>query len=192
MKNTIALILFILIFIPSIVSAHTGLSSSNPAEGQVVATELSEITLSYEGSIEKLSTMKLVSDGAEIPFEQIQVVEKQMVGTLAKTLENGSYQIQWSIAGEDGHPIKGEINFSVQMIAKSEVPAPDLSDTDQVKKDEEQPVTESEQQDQTKETDLGNTNEDAATKSTSTRTTMLIGLVVIIGIGFVFLIRKKR
>ena len=37
-----------------------------------------------------------------------------MVGILAEPLANGAYNIQWNIAGVDGHPISGEINFTVQ------------------------------------------------------------------------------
>ena len=37
-----------------------------------------------------------------------------MVGILAEPLANGVYFIQWNIAGVDGHPISGEINFTVQ------------------------------------------------------------------------------
>jgi copper resistance protein C len=192
MKKIMAIILFILIFIPSIVSAHTGLSVSNPAEGQVVETELSEITLTYEGRIEKLSTMKLLKNGAEIPFEQIQVVDKQIIGKLAKSLENGSYKIEWNIAGEDGHPLKGEINFSVQLIAKSEEPTPAPDEKDQGKKAEEQPQTISDQKDQTKDASLKNTKDEPVNESNSTSTMMLIGFAVLVGIGIVFLIRKKR
>ena len=192
MKKLAAIILFILILAPSIVSAHTGFSTSNPTEGQVVVTELNEITLTFEGVIEKLSTMKLLKEGSEIPFKEIQVADRQMLGTLPNPLANGVYHIQWTIAGEDGHPIKGEINFSVQMEEEIQEPEPTNNVDNQNNKDEQPIVTEEEEQNQNKEIALEKNEEDTATSSTGLRTTMIIGLLAVVGIGFLLVLRKKR
>ena len=100
--------------LPSIISAHTHLANSNPAEGQVVVDELKEIILTFDGNIEKLSSMKVFKEGTELAPLQIQIEAERMVGILAEPLANGAYIIQWNIAGVDGHPISGEINFTVQ------------------------------------------------------------------------------
>lgn len=107
---------FILMFIffPSLGNAHTGLVSSTPESGQVVPDDLNEIILTFAGEIESLSTMNLVREGQEISFTSIEPKGKQMIGTLPASLENGSYLVQWSIVGEDGHQIKGEVPFTVQ------------------------------------------------------------------------------
>jgi copper resistance protein C len=105
-----------LIVIPTIVGAHTELTSSNPESGQVVTEDLNEIVLTFGGKIESLSKMTLQKDGEEVPFAGVEPLDKQMTGTLSEPLENGEYVIQWNIVGEDGHVIEGEIPFSVQKL----------------------------------------------------------------------------
>ncbi len=106
--------LCVFMLLPSVVSAHTSLSSSNPTEGQVITENLEQITLVFATTIEELSTMKLVKEGNEVALGEIKVENKQLIGSISKPLDNGSYTIQWKIIGEDGHPISGEINFTVQ------------------------------------------------------------------------------
>ncbi|MFJ5761257.1 copper resistance protein CopC [Neobacillus sp. NPDC093182] len=73
MKKFSLLILCLLVLLPSVVSAHTHLSESNPIEGQVVVDELKEITLTFDGNIEKLSSMKIVKNGSELTAHQVQI-----------------------------------------------------------------------------------------------------------------------
>ncbi|KGM44805.1 copper resistance protein CopC [Neobacillus niacini] len=114
MKKLIISMLCVFMLLPSVVSAHTSLSSSNPTEGQVITENLEQITLVFATTIEELSTMKLVKEGNEVALGEIKVENKQLIGSISKPLDNGSYTIQWKIIGEDGHPISGEINFTVQ------------------------------------------------------------------------------
>lgn len=116
---------------PTITSAHTGLESSDPAEGEVVKEELTKITLQFKTEIENLSTMKIVKDdGQEVKIDSVIVQEKTMSGELPRSLENGSYTIQWKIIGTDGHPIEGDIPFSVQAEQKEEVNPPAANDSE--------------------------------------------------------------
>ncbi len=59
--------------------------------------------------------MTLLRDDREVSGFNAKVQQKQLIGTLAAPLENGSYLIQWNIAGEDGHLIEGEISFKVEI-----------------------------------------------------------------------------
>lgn len=181
--------------VPSLVSAHTSLSSSNPSEGQVVTENLEQIILTFGTSIEELSTMDLVKDGNKIPLEGIKVENKQLSGTIAKPLENGPYIIQWTIVGEDGHPIKGEINFVVEMEQnvteenpatpeESEGTEEDDSQTDQVEQN-------SENQDTASDTVENADNEDDKDSSTMLITVFII-LIVIFGIVLLLFTGKKK
>lgn len=179
--------------IPSFVRAHTGLSSSNPSEGQVVTENLEQIVLTFATSIEVLSTMDLVKDGNVIPLEDIKVENKQLMGTIAKPLENGSYIIQWKIVGEDGHPIKGEINFVVEMAQNEAEPNPVTPEETEGDQEDES------QTDQTEETsDIQNTASDTVEKtddqnnSSPTLITVLIVLIVIVGIVLLLFTKKKK
>ena len=177
MKKLLFVLISLLVIIPTIASAHTELASSNPASGQVVTEDLKEIVLTYEGKIESLSTMKLVMDGAEIPLLSVEPRDKQLVGTLSAPLENGSYIIQWSIAGEDGHPITGEIPFSVQMAQKEEQKT---ETKEPATFNKEEPKNENKKQEQTNES------------SSNMKTTITVVIVLILVIGMFLLFRRKR
>ena len=143
MKKLILFLFCTILFVPSIVSAHTSISSSNPAEGQVVTEELKQIILTYATTIEELSTMELLKDGNKLSFEEIKIDNKQMIGTTSKPLDNGTYTIQWNIVGEDGHPIKGEINFVVQM-DQGQTETPVAPDENEGKQEDNSQATENE------------------------------------------------
>ncbi|MEH7250762.1 copper resistance protein CopC, partial [Neobacillus niacini] len=81
MKKLLFLIICTLVMIPTNANAHTELTTSNPAAGQVVSEDLTELVLTFAGEIESLSTMKLMNDGQEIPIN-VELQEKQMIGTI--------------------------------------------------------------------------------------------------------------
>ena len=195
LRKIIIFLFCTLLIVPSFVSAHTSLTSSNPSEGQVVTENLEQIILTFGTSIEELSTMDLVRDGNKIPLEEIKVENMQLTGTLAKPLENGTYIIQWTIVGEDGHPIKGEINFVVQMdqnVVKenpvtpeeSEANLEDDSQNDQIEQNSEDQNTAS---DTVEKTDEQNDND-----SSTMLITVIIVLIVIFGIVLLFFTGKKK
>ncbi|GFZ91017.1 hypothetical protein GCM10008018_41640 [Paenibacillus marchantiophytorum] len=97
------------------VFAHTGLEGSNPKAGIEVTEELKEITLTFEGKLENLSTFKLFdTNKQEVKLATVTLKEKVMTRQLNQPLANGSYEVQWTIVGEDGHPIQGKYSFTVQ------------------------------------------------------------------------------
>lgn len=62
-KLLIIFISMMVLGLPSIVSAHTEITSSTPEAGQMVKEETKEVTLTFGGEIESLSTMTLLKDG---------------------------------------------------------------------------------------------------------------------------------
>ena len=194
LKKIILFLFCTLLIVPSFVSAHTSLSSSNPSEGQVVTENLEQIILTFATSIEELSTMDLVKDGNLIPLEGIKVENNQLTGTIAKPLENGSYIIQWTIVGEDGHPIKGEINFAVQMDqnALEESPVtPEESEANQEDDSQNQIAQNSEEQNKASDT-VEKTDDQNNNDSSTKLITIFIILIVIFGIVLLLFTGKKR
>jgi methionine-rich copper-binding protein CopC len=194
LKKIILFLFCTLLIVPSFVSAHTSLSSSNPSEGQVVTENLEQIILTFATSIEELSTMDLVKDGNLIPLEGIKVENNQLTGTIAKPLENGSYIIQWTIVGEDGHPIKGEINFAIQMdqnaIEESPV-TPEESEANQEDYSQNQIAQNSEEQNKASDT-VEKTDDQNNNDSSTKLITIFIILIVIFGIVLLLFTGKKR
>lgn len=58
--------------------------------------------------------MVLDQDGKELEWAELKKEESKMIGVLAEPMENGSYVVNWTIIGEDGHPVEGTVSFSVQ------------------------------------------------------------------------------
>lgn len=181
--------------VPSLVSAHTGLSASNPSEGQVISEDLDQITLTFETSIEELSTMELLKDGNVIPLDGLKVENKQIMGSVAKPLENGSYIIQWKIIGEDGHPIEGEIHFVVQMEQNEAQPnpgTPEKRDVNQEDNSQTDQLDEKSQQQNTASDIAENTTDENNNLSSIMFVPFIIILIIILGIVLFFFTKKKK
>ncbi|MCE4093136.1 copper resistance CopC family protein [Priestia aryabhattai] len=184
MKKFLFSLILSLLLLPTIASAHTGLVSSTPSKGEVVKEDLNEISTVFKSKIETLSTMKLMKDNKEVPFAQIKVIESKMVGKISAPLENGSYQLEWKIVGEDGHPITGAIPFSVKK-AKSEE-GTDSSLTEPKASSKEKSKELEKQSDAQK-----SKNEETSSTPSLSLIIIMIGLVLII-VVFLFVFLKKK
>lgn len=165
--------------------AHTGLESSFPQDGAVLTEEVKTITLTFESKIEQGSTFELKnSAGESIPVENILLSENEVSGNIINPLENGEYQVNWSIIGADGHPIDGVVSFSVE-VPVSETPV------EQDGEEIEQEGTADDVKLQEKVED--NSQKTEQTKSSSTIIPVLIGiLAVIIVVSFVWITKRKK
>lgn len=193
LKKIMLILLCTLMMVPSFVSAHTSISTSNPSEGQVVTENLEQIILTFATTIEELSTMDLIKDGNVIPLEGIKVENKQLMGTIAKPLENGSYIIQWKIVGEDGHPIKGEINFVVQNDQNEVETNPVTPEENEATQQEDSQSDQIDEKsvEQNSAADTVEKTEDQKNESTML-TTVFIILIVIFGIVLLLFTKKKK
>jgi copper resistance protein C len=192
LKKLIILMLCILMIVPSVVSAHTSLSSSNPIEGQVVTENLEQITLDFATSIEELSTMDLVEDGKKVALEEIKVENKQLIGRISDPLDNGSYTILWKIIGEDGHLINGEINFSVQTEQNQSETNPATPEENQDTQDSNSQSNQMEQN-SVEDNNASDTVEQTDNNSSSTVLVIIaVSLVVIFGIALLLFTGKKK
>ncbi|MBV7504592.1 copper resistance protein CopC [Bacillus sp. sid0103] len=210
MKRLIVLFIATFLLMPTFAMAHTQLSTSNPRDGQVITDDIKDLTLTFEGTIEKLSTMGLLRDGQEVPLIQVQIQGAKMVGSVKEPLGNGTYQLQWKIAGHDGHPVTGEIQFQVKTDQVSQDPNPPISTQDQGISGEEtqnQPITNQSQVASGAEEQSSSTTTDqqinkdqsekitkADSKTQSSNNLIIgifIGLLVLLVIGFFLLLRKK-
>lgn len=171
--------------------AHTGLESSIPQNGQVIKEELKQITLNFETKVEQNSTFELkYSNGDTIPVENITLSEFQMVGSLINPLENGTYQINWKIIGADGHPIEGELSFSVDVPVSETAP----ENTEEPQSQPDGAVnTENTETNEDTETRIETEQEDVQqNKLPSYVIPSIIGILIVIVIGSFLLILKRK
>ena len=110
MKRIISATLILLFAFSSAVSAHTGLTSSSPADGEEITEDVHEIVLEFNTKIETTSTVKVFNENKEeIIVSNIQVNDNVMTGGFMSPLDNGTYTVEWKIIGADGHPIQGNL-----------------------------------------------------------------------------------
>ena len=129
MKKIMSATLILLFAFATTVSAHTGLTSSSPADGEVVAEDIHEVILAFNSKIESTSTVKVFNEKEEeIIVSHIQVADHVMTGAFMSPLDKGTYTVDWKIIGADGHPIQGSYSFVVNQedgmdqVADEEVP----------------------------------------------------------------------
>lgn len=122
MKKVIMLLCLLMVLIPIATLAHTTLTSSNPEAGQVLTEQIEQLELTFATEIEEGSSMILQGPSGTVEVTEVSIAGNVMLGTLINELANGQYTISWKIIGADGHPIEGEVPFSVEIEAAEEEP----------------------------------------------------------------------
>ncbi|MDF2791657.1 MAG: hypothetical protein K0S80_4759 [Neobacillus sp.] len=125
-----------------------------------------------------------MKDGHEVPL-RVELQEKQMIGTLSTPLDNGSYVIDWSIAGEDGHLITGEIHFTVQMEQKVEQEQTTETKSLLLLNKDDNKAENQAKSDQTNE-------QNNKQSSNSIKFIISVVVVIILGIGMLLLFGRKK
>lgn len=97
-------------------SAHAELVETDPAEGAVVETAPSTVTLTFNEPV-RLTAQEIAvydADGEEVASTAGANGQDVTVGlTGAGDLGDGTYVVSWNVLSSDGHPISGALNFSV-------------------------------------------------------------------------------
>ncbi|MET1032492.1 copper resistance CopC family protein [Domibacillus tundrae] len=115
MKKSVYIFFFLLLTFSSSVSAHTGMKSASPADGETITGDIQEIKVEFNTAIESGSSMSLLNEnGNEIDLDSSQLDEKTLVGKVDEPLQDDHYTVKWRIVGEDGHLIEGDYMFMVQ------------------------------------------------------------------------------
>ncbi|MFC4807802.1 copper resistance CopC family protein [Paenibacillus sp. GCM10023250] len=111
------LLLIALFALPTAASAHTELKSSSPADGETVTKAPSDIQLTFATTIQPLTVLKVTDGEGKAVAVKSAAGENAITGTFEQPLENGTYQVDWRIIGEDGHNISGSYAFTVAVPA---------------------------------------------------------------------------
>ena len=194
MKKTLILLSALLAF-PLVAQAHSTLEASTPAEGAVITEPLEQIALDFSANIEQGSTMTLSVDGTAVDFSEVAVMDDQLIGTPAEELEDGSYVVDYEVLSEDGHPIEGSLAFELQAGEEEAV----SEESDEAAAAEEEPAAdeaEAEESEQTEASDMEQASsgepEAPSEDAGSSLTLIIAGIAIILLIGAVVLMRRKR
>lgn len=102
---------------------HIELISSEPAEGDTLASELERIRLVFSGTVEEeLSEIRLLGPGGmELSLEVSAdpVLDRALVASVPP-LTPGAYRVSWRTVSVDGHAVTGSFVFFVPLPESSE------------------------------------------------------------------------
>ncbi|TVX77178.1 hypothetical protein FQP34_22405 [Peribacillus simplex] len=180
MTKKVSVIFLILFFLLSNQAfAHTSLKDSTPKDGEVIAEPIQEVTLIFGTKVEQTSKINVLnSNGESIPLGNFVIEADEMWATFLQPLENGDYKVNWTIIGEDGHPIDGHFSFTVN-VPMAETPS---------KEQENEPAQVKE-----KEVITPSKQESEQNKMPSYVIPLTIGVLLFIVIGsFLWLMRRKK
>jgi copper resistance protein C len=164
--------------------AHSYLSGSNPTDGEVKTEPVQAITLNFdekimEGSFIDLATTK----GEAIEVTNLEIGDGFLTGRVAEPLANNDYTVNWSIISADGHPLEGSFSFTVK------VP---VIETTGEEADEDQSR---EQSSSAEENDVANETIDKDASEEQSNSFIFVVLAIaalLLVVGFVFVIKRKK
>ena len=117
LPSVLALCLSLAVAVPAF--AHAVVKASTPAASAAVSPGPAEIRVTFNEPLEaKFCTLRVTgADGrplAAAPLKGGEGDTATLVLPLAAPPAAGSYRVQWSAMGRDGHRTKGEFGFSVK------------------------------------------------------------------------------
>jgi len=104
-----------LALVPAAAAGHTDLSSSDPADGATLTEPPSEVVLTFEEEIGEASTFTVSGSSGETVGEgelDLDVADRNVLRGDVTVGDPGEYTVAYSIIGEDGDPIEGEVRFT--------------------------------------------------------------------------------
>ncbi|MFQ3208333.1 MAG: methionine-rich copper-binding protein CopC [Glaciecola sp.] len=117
MKKCIAIIFIVLTSMSAL--AHIGLKSSAPADDAMLMKSPEEVEVRFEDEVRlvSLSVVNSKDEPVEINFAPSMEASKTFTYDLPM-LTPSTYNVSWTIMGEDGHKMKGDFSFMVHATEK--------------------------------------------------------------------------
>lgn len=102
--------------------AHDALVGTDPADGSTVRTAPEALTLTFTGEIATVGAQVVVraagAAGQDLVDGPPEVAGAEVVQPLT-ALGPGDYEVLWRVTSQDGHPISGELAFTVAGAAEA-------------------------------------------------------------------------
>ncbi|MEJ7650814.1 MAG: copper resistance CopC family protein [Nakamurella sp.] len=98
-----------------VASAHAYLRSSDPADGTTVQTLPATVTLDFNETIQNFEPVVVVTgpDGNNYATGTVSVVGNAVSTAVSTDGPAGAYSMAYRVVSADGHPVTGEVKFSV-------------------------------------------------------------------------------
>ncbi|MEJ5945508.1 copper resistance CopC family protein [Pseudokineococcus basanitobsidens] len=122
-----ALVLAVAALTAPAASAHDRLVGSDPEPGAVLDAVPAQVVLTFSSDVQELgTTLELLgSDGGAASDAETQVEGRDVVLPLPSDLAAGDYTLVYRVTSSDGHPVDGEVPFTLDVDAPAtSAPAP--------------------------------------------------------------------
>ncbi|MEV7969597.1 copper resistance CopC family protein [Sphaerisporangium sp. NPDC088356] len=103
--------------------AHTALKSSDPKKGATVES-LDSVTLTFNEAVRFPVVLVRDAGGHAYHDGKPKTDGPTVTQKVSGALPSGKYTIAWRVVSDDGHPIEGEIPFTVKAPQASPSPSP--------------------------------------------------------------------
>jgi len=119
----VLLAVVVILAVPSIVRAHAGLESSDPAPGAYLDVSPERVTLTFDEPVSTAFGSLRVLDGNGDTLVETTLSRGEnkevAVAELDETLNDGTFVVVWRVTSSDGHPVQGSFTF---VVGESTVP----------------------------------------------------------------------
>jgi copper transport protein len=97
-------------------AAHSLLTASMPAEGQVLAAPPAEIVLGFNEGVRLTALRLLAQDGTERPLRRMRDMAPRAEhrAGIGEDLPLGAWRVVWRAISADGHEIGGTLRFRLE------------------------------------------------------------------------------
>lgn len=113
-------------FFPTTAYAHDHLVSSSPEAGAVLSEAPAEITLVYSAELTSAGATVLITDeeGTDWANSEPVITGDTVTVAVQDHIASGAYVVQWRVVSSDGHPITGEVPFTLDLPEITPEPEP--------------------------------------------------------------------
>ncbi|WP_024287867.1 copper resistance CopC family protein [Cellulomonas sp. KRMCY2] len=106
--------------------AHDALVGSDPADGAVLTVAPQQVVLTFTADQLEVGAVVEVTgtDGSRWTAGEPAVSGPTVTQPLAQSMPSGAFQVVWRSVSADGHPISGELGFSIEAPEAAPTPEP--------------------------------------------------------------------
>ncbi|MFI6786536.1 copper resistance protein CopC [Nonomuraea sp. NPDC050383] len=170
--------------------AHDSLKSSDPAKGSTVKT-VEQVKLVFSARVRMPFVIVRGADGAQHQAGAAEADGPAVIQRLKETLADGAYTIAYRVVSSDGHPIEGEIPFTVKGAPKPEAQASETAAAQPVATPS-QPPSAAPASSAPAAAATAQAAQGASSATFPVWLLVVVGALAGIGVGFLISMRKKR
>jgi methionine-rich copper-binding protein CopC len=95
-------------------SAHAVFVSSSPADGSTVRTPPSSVTVTFDDTVGAPAYVVVTgADGVRVDTGRARILGSAVTQNLRHSVPGGTYTVAYRVVSDDGHPVEGQITYTV-------------------------------------------------------------------------------